>query len=148
MVHRATDMAAVARIINHPKVYGWVSDDCSPEEYEPDERNLYIINEEGTGVIRVDQFNGITCQVHTSTTPDISVPAKDFVLEAIEWGWKNTRYSKIITLVPSFNRLAERLCRSCGFKKEGVITKSFLKGYKLYDQAIYGLSKYDNEGEI
>ena len=148
MVHRATDMDAVARIINHPAVYKWVTDDCSPEEYAPNERNLYIINDDATAVIRVDHFNGVTCQVHTSTTPDITTPAKNFVMEAIEWGWKNTRYAKIISLVPSFNRLADRLARSCGFKKEGVITKSFLKDFRLYDQTIYGLSKYDQKGGI
>ena len=140
-------MEAVSKIINHPEVYGWVSDDCSPDEYVPDARNLYIINDEGPAVIRVDHFNGVTCQVHTSTTPELSGPAKDFVAEAIAWGWENTRYSKIIYLVPSFNRLADRLCRSCGFKKEGIITKSFLKNFKLYDQVIYGMSKYEGEGE-
>jgi hypothetical protein len=143
MVHRATDMEAVAKIINHPRVYGWVTDDCSPDEYVPDRDKLYIINEEKTAVIRVDCLNGATCMVHTSAMPGLSGTAEEFVMEAIKWGWDNTNYSKIVSIFPSFNRMADRLCRLCGFKKEGLITKSFLKNYKLYDQFVYGLSKYD-----
>lgn len=142
MVHKATDMDAVARIINHPEVFGWITDDLSPEVYEPNPQALYIINEEATGVIRVDPFNGVTCQVHTSAMPQLWGNTRKFVKDAIAWGWENTRYSKIISLVPDFNPAAAMLCKRCGFQQEGTIKKSFLKNFKLYDQALYGLSKY------
>jgi len=54
---------------------------------------------------------------------------------------------KIISLVPEFNPLAARLCRVCGLKKEGVLKKSFLKNFKLYDQSVYGMSKYEYKGD-
>lgn len=140
-------MKEVARIINHPQVYNMISDDLSQPPYVPRPYEFYVINEEKTGVIRIDPMNGIMCQVHTSCMPELWGHAKDFVAEAIAWGWENTRYSKIISFVPDFNPLAARLCQMCGFKKEGVIKKSFLKNFKLYDQTIYGLSKYENKGE-
>jgi len=90
MVNRTTDMKAVSHIVNHPRVIGWVTDDLSPDVYVPDETALYIMNSEKTGVIRVDKINGITCQVHTAALPQLWGRTKDFVVEAIEWAWKNT----------------------------------------------------------
>jgi hypothetical protein len=147
MVKKTTDMELVAKIINHPDVYSWVTDDLSPDEYVPDGRNLYIINDEGTAVVMVSPLQSVTCTAHIATTPDLCGTAKDFVQESIKWGWANTRYSKIVCIVPVFNKRVARLCIGCGFKKEGTITKSFLKNFQLCDQDIYGMSKYDSKGD-
>jgi RimJ/RimL family protein N-acetyltransferase len=33
------------------------------------------------------------------------------------------------------------MVKKCGFVKEGLLKKSFLKNWKLYDQEIYGITK-------
>ena len=138
-------MAAVAKIINHPRVYDHLTDDLSPEVYVPDSSRIYIINEEATGVIRLDPLTGTCCLVHIAAMPELWGKTKEFVREVIEWGWANTCYSKAQSLTPVFIPLAIRLAKSCGFKQEGILKKSYLKNFKLYDQVLLGLSKYEHK---
>ena len=143
MIFQSIDKEAISKIYNHPKVYKWISDDCSPRPYEPVINNsfIYLIDETKNGVIRIEPVNSICCQVHTALSPEIWGKGFEFVKNATAWGFQNTRYMKIITLVPEYNRLAISLCKKCGFKQEGIIEKSFLKNWKLYDQILFGLTK-------
>ena len=145
MITRATDMEAVARIFNHPKIYRWVSDDSSIPPYVPDPSQVYLMNDEGNAVVKIDQLNGVTCMVHIATLPELRGRTKAFVEECIEWVFRNTTFSKITSLAPECNRAAVVFGKRCGFKVEGKITKSFLKDWKMYDQILFGLSKYDKE---
>ena len=138
-------MEAVSRIFNHPKVYEWISDDTSVPPFVPDPAHFYLMNEEKTGVVRLEHLNGITCMVHIGTLPELWGRATTFVKEGILWLFENTKYSKIVSLAPENNRVAILFGRRCGFKEEGRITKSFLKNWTLYDQVVLGLSKYDKE---
>lgn len=143
MIHPSNDKEAISKIYNHPKVYKWISDDCSPKPYDPimHESFIYLMDETKNGVIRIEPVNSICCQVHTALMPELWGKGFEFVKNAIAWGFQNTRYMKIITLVPEYNRLAMNLCKKCGFDEEGVIKKSFLKRWKLYDQFLFGLEK-------
>lgn len=145
MVKRTDDMEAVSRILNHPKVYEWISDDTSIPPCTPNPNNFYVMNEEKTVVVRIDQLNGITCMVHIAAIPELWGKTASFVKEGVAWVFKNTTYSKIISLASEHNRAAIALGKRCGFKVEGKITKSFLKNWVLHDQIIFGLSKYDKE---
>ncbi len=145
MVSKTDDMAAVAKIFNHPKVYKWVSDDASIPPYVPGP-GLYLMNDEETGAVRVDKLNGISCMVHIGTLPELKLRTREFALGGIKWLFENTTFSKIISLAPECNRAAVVFGKRCGFKVEGKITKSFLKDWQLYDQVLLGLSKYDKEG--
>lgn len=143
MIFNCRNEKDISKIWNHPRVFGWISDDMSLKGTVPviHDSILYLMNEEKTGVIMVTPVNGITCQVHTATLPELWGNAIDFVKECIEWGFTNTRYLKIITHVPVFNKLAIRLTKKAGFQKEGLMEKSFLKNWKIYDQELWGLTK-------
>jgi len=145
MIERTTDMEAVARIINDPRVCKWVADDTSVLPYVPNPAHFYIMNEEKTGLGRIDQLNGIACMVHIVTLRELRGKTLEFAKEALDWIFKNTTFSKIISLAPEYNRAAIMFGKQCGFKVEGKITKSFLKNWKLHDQIVFGLSKYDKE---
>lgn len=146
MIERAIDMEAVARIFNHPKVYGWVSDDSSIPPYVPLLSHYYIANEEKTAVVRIDPLTGTACMVHIAVLPELwGGQTLAFAKDGIVWVFSNTKYTKIISLAPEFNRMAIVLGQRCGFKIEGKITKSFMKNWVLYDQIVLGLSKYDKE---
>jgi len=141
-VHKTDDLEAVAKILNHPKVYNMVADDSVPFPYEPPP-GLWVTNKEETGVVRIDPMNGICCIVHIATLPELWGKAEAFVMEVIDWGINNTAYSKVVALIPEYNKLTLRLCLKCGFEQEGRIKKSFLKNWKFYDQVLFGLTKTD-----
>lgn len=141
-------MAAVARVFNHPKVYGWVSDDNSIAPYVPDPSHFFLMNKEGTGAVRLDPLTGIACMVHVAALPELWGKTVEFAKEAIDWAFSNTGYSKIISLAPEHNHMAIRFGTRCGFKKEGLITKAIMKDWKVQDMIIFGLSKYDQEEEL
>lgn len=143
MIERATDMNSVSRILNHPKVSKWMLDDCTVLPYTPDPAHMFIINEGKTGLVRIEPLNGVTCMVHIATLPEMRGQTVAFVKECLDWLFENTLFSKVIGMTPECNRAAIVFGKRCGFKVEGKVTKSFLKNWKLHDQVIFGLSKYD-----
>jgi len=140
MVHQTHDINAVNRILNHPKVYDRISDDSSPRPYYAPPEGVYIMDDRRSGVIALQQLNGIACQVHIAALPSMWGRARAFVKQALCWGFMNTQYIKVVALVPDFNLPATRLCHDCGFTIEGVLTKSFLKDWKMHNQTIYGIT--------
>jgi len=135
-------MVAVAKILNHPKVYNMVSDDSVPFPYDPPP-GFWVTNKEETGVVRIDPLNGICCVVHIAAVPELWGNSMAFVSAALEWGLLNTGYNKVIAMIPEYNKLTIKLCLKCGFEQEGRIKKSFLKNWKFHDQLLFGLSKTD-----
>ena len=135
-------MDAVAKILNHPKVYNMVADDSVPFPYEPPP-GFWVMNEDETGVVRIDPLNGICCVVHIAAHPNLWGNAGEFVESVLEWGIVNTGYSKVVAMVPEYNKLTIRLCLKCGFEQEGRIKRSILKNWKFYDQLLFGLTKMD-----
>lgn len=145
MINRCIDIDVISKIITHSDVVNWLTDDNSPKENIPviHPSIIYLVDEKETGVIRVDPMNSISCYVHIATTPKMWGNGHKFVKEAIEWGFKNTGYLKIVALIPVFNKHTINLVMDLGFKKEGVCTKSFLKNWVIHDQLIFGLYKGD-----
>ncbi|MDI6789395.1 MAG: GNAT family protein [Thermodesulfobacteriota bacterium] len=145
MIIPCTDKEDIAHILNHPRVYGWIIDIRSPKEYEPiiHESALYLMDETKAGVIRIDPMNGITCCAHIAALPGMWGKTKEFVKEAIRWGFANTGYMKATAFIPIDNKLAIKLARDVGMVQEGILTKSYLRNWKLLDQIIFGLCKGD-----
>lgn len=142
-MNRTYDMDAISNILNHPRVRGITSDSSCVGEYVPCETDFYIMNEEKTGIIKIDPMNGASCSVHIATLPVLWGKAVAFAKEGINWGFSHTTYMKIIAMVPDYNKMALAFCRRCGFEVEGRIRESFLKDWKLHDQVLFGLTKSD-----
>jgi RimJ/RimL family protein N-acetyltransferase len=138
-------MESIAKIFNHPKVYEWVSDDTCAPPYVPDPNSVFLMNEAKTAAVRIDHLNGVTCMVHIGALPESWGRVSTFVKDGVKWVFEKTRYTKIISFAPVYNKAAIFLGKRCGFKIEGTVTKSFLKNWELHDQVILGLSKYDEE---
>jgi len=145
MVKVCTDIPTIQGILTHPKVRDWLTDDNSSFNYEPviHPQIIYLVNKEHTGVIRIDPLNSMTCSVHIATTPELWGKGAEFALEALTWGFKNTQYSKVVAIIPEYNERTIKLVQKIGFVKEGVITKSFLKRWKVHNQFLFGLYKGD-----
>lgn len=144
MIYNCIDKAKIENIILHPEVINWLTDDNS-KNYEVilHPRIYYLMNETSDGVIRVDPLNGVTCSVHIATLPTLWGQGHKFVQEALEWGFTNTVYQKIVGIIPVYNDRVIKLVKDFKFKEEGRLTKSFLKNWILCDQLIFSLNKGD-----
>lgn len=144
-VNRTFDKEALIKIFNHPMVYGWISDGKSPGFHEPsiNPSIIYLVDDLERVVVQISPLNGISCDVHVAALPEIWGSVDKFVKEAINWGFQNTRYMKAVAMIPSYNKRVLGLAERVGFLREGVLTKSFLKNWKLHDQIILGLCKED-----
>jgi len=144
MIYNCTDKTLIENIILHPKVINWLVDDNS-KNYDViiHPQIYYLMNKRNSGVIRVDPMNSVTCSVHIATLPSLWGNGHDFVKEAIEWGFTNTRYQKIIGIIPVYNERVIKLVKDFNFKQEGILTKSFLKNWVLVDQLVFSLNKGD-----
>lgn len=144
MVYNCINKAVIENIILHPKVITWLTDDNS-KHYDVviHPQIYYLVNEANTGVIRVDPMNSVTCSVHIATLPELWGNGHAFVQEALDWGFANTLYQKIVGIIPVYNEKVIKLVKDFNFKQEGVLTKSFLKNWVLADQLIFSLNKGD-----
>lgn len=144
-VHKSENYEAISKIFNHPKAFRAMSDDLSPDIYDPPP-GFYIMNEAETGVVRVDPVTGTACIVHIATTPDLWGKADVFTRAAIHYGFTHTLYTKILALIPVFNRLTISLCLRCGFVEEGRVSEGIRKNWKDHDMVLLGLTKHSFYG--
>lgn len=141
-VHKTDDLEAVARILNHPRVFRMLADDSTPSPYVPT-GGFHVMNDAKTGVVRIDPMNGICCVVHIAAMPELWGKANEFAMDVITWGFENTLFVKAVAMIPKFNRLTINLCLDCGFVLEGRLIKAFQKNWEYHDLVILGLTKTD-----
>lgn len=144
MIYNCINKTIIESIVLHPKVMTWLTDDNS-KHYEVviHPQVYYLVNEENSGVVRVDPMNSVTCAVHIATLPSLWGHGHEFSQEVLEWIFKNTRYQKVVGIIPAYNDRVIKLVKDFNFKQEGLLTKSFLKNWVLADQIIFGLNKGD-----
>ena len=146
---RSFDYELIRSILTHPRIYPHIADDGSPprEEYRPIESEAiwYVVVrdcEEVLGLWMLHPLNTITYEIHTALLPNAwgsrSIQA---ALELPDWIWEHTPCRRIITNVPSANRLALRFALAAGMTIYGVNPGSYLKNGVLCDQTCLGLSK-------
>jgi RimJ/RimL family protein N-acetyltransferase len=147
-VERTFDFALVKSYITHPRVYGHVSDDsCVPaDRFEPCQLDAVIyalikFDGEPVGVFMFVTENAVTAQVHTCLSPDAWGRSAEAARAAAAWLFASTQFLRINTQIPVCNKLAERLAQKAGMTQYGLCPKSFLKGGRVWDIALYGMSK-------
>lgn len=149
---RSTDYGLIRRILTHPRIWDKISDDYSPpvREYQPIKHDAvwYVVvrdaKPEGAELLGLWMFvpqNGVCWEVHTALMPcawgDVGLEA---ARQLPAWIWANTPCRRIVTNVPSTNRLALHFAVKAGMRIYGVNQASYLKGGKLCDQVCLGLS--------
>jgi hypothetical protein len=145
---RTKDYEVVRRIMVHPRIYPHISDDFSPpaDQYRPVENEAiwYVLAWNGRsclGIWMLVPQNGICWEVHTALLPsawgDTGLRAARLLPE---WIWRNTPCRRIITNVPSTNRLALHFAVNAGMTIYGINAGSYLKDGKLCDQTCLGIS--------
>lgn len=149
-ISRTVDMPLVRSIMTHPRIYAHLADDGSlpPSAFRPAEHPsviyLLVVDESPLGVFMLVPHNTVCYEVHTCMLPRAWGERAEVAARAgTEWMFEHTSCRRIITNVPTCNRLAERFARKCGMAEFGRNPKSFLKGGALYDQILLGISKED-----
>lgn len=157
MIHfeRSFDYDLVRQILTHPKIWPYISDDSSPaaEDYYPieSEQVWYVVvrdiypdtgPEEILGLWMFVPQNGVCWEVHTCLLPCAWGERGQTAARLLPgWIWENTDCRRIVTNVPTPNRLALHFAIRVGMKVYGVNEGSYLKNGALCDQVCLGISK-------
>lgn len=140
------DIKIIKHIVNHPLLSSQLRDDFTKDsEISISTNHLwYLIRKGGevAGVYLIHAHNNICYEVHTALLPVLwgeeSVIAARISFDKL---FTETICEKAITHVPSYNRIALRYARKCGFIQEGINRKSFMKNNKLEDLILLGICK-------
>jgi len=140
-----TNPEQVLEVLNHPKVYKKVRDDLSLRNYKPnvDSTIFLVIKNNGVlcGVVGITPFISASCQLHIALLPAIYGKRGEVAASIRGWVLMNTRYLKFFCIIPTYNKLAIHFAKRCGFKEEGLLTKLFLRDWKLHDMIILGITR-------
>ena len=137
------DLDLINRVILDVVVNDDISDDVSknheiqqlPQTFEC--LGIYQ-DEEIKGLFMLVPQNAVTAEIHTC----LLLRGKEaFQAGLLLLDYLFSKYQKAISYTPSTNKKALFYALRLGFKKEGVLTQSFLKNGELLDQTLVGLTK-------
>lgn len=141
---RTRDMALVASILAHPAIWPHISDDgCTePDPQDNDALHWMLVSDgEPAGVFMLHQHNAACWEVHTCLLPRAwGQPAAQAAQLLLAYAF-GIGARKVITHVPSYNRLALRFAKAAGMTQEGVNRASFAKNGELLDQIMLGITE-------
>ena len=152
MLCTINDFKKVHRILSHESIYPYISDDYCPEEPAKD-LGIFYFSDEIIKVLMPNENSVFICvplssnvySVHSNVLPEgrgkIAVRAGK---DAAMWMFNNTECMTIISFTPTQNKVALMFSSLVGFKRIGILKKSFKKNGVFQDQVITGL----NKGEI
>ena len=138
------DKEWINKIFHADGVFDYISDDFSEKN---DIAGVFlehgiILNPEPGVVFTLHKVNSITREIHVAATPEsrgkraISAGKK-----VLKWIFENTDCLKLISFIPTANRHTILYALKNGFIKEGINEKSLMKGGKLIDQVLVGLTR-------
>jgi hypothetical protein len=149
-VRRATidDSDIIRAVYGSPGTWEAVSDDNTPPLEGIDLSTILsnpvmcVLIVDDAAVFLFHPHNSVMFEMHSAVKPEFRGPqAVEAARMAGFWIFEHTPCMKIITLIPAGNVPAVVLARRGGMVKEGTLTASFLKGGRLIDQYVYGITK-------
>ena len=134
------DYEAIKRIFNDKRIYDYLVDDLTPEDIEPPQGCVYLLSEDGDGLVMVIPRNSVEAEVHIAVLPEARHRAFYYGKKALDWIFEQNVH-KVTAMIPQTNQQVYKYCLKLGFQQEGVNRMSFLKDGKLQDQWLIGLTK-------
>ncbi|PWT72949.1 MAG: hypothetical protein C5B60_08835 [Chloroflexi bacterium] len=146
---RSFDYDLIRSVLTHPRLYRYLADDTSPPAYEftPQQHPAiwYVTVRDDRELLGLWMFvpqNGVCWEVHTALLPNAWGERGQLAARLLPgWMWRNTSCRRIVSNVPTTNRLALHFALKAGMKIFGVNEASFLKNGVLCDQVMLGISK-------
>ena len=143
-VKRSYNVDAIRKVLL--RLFDTIAEDgFSADCIEPDVEGqcwLACIAEETIGYYCILKRNAVTYEIHAQILPEYR---KEYSVESgfavLQWMMDNTDAMKIIAQVPMIYPNVKAFCQRFGFRVEGILTKSYLKGGELVDQWILGVSR-------
>ena len=149
MLCTINDFEKVHRILSHESVYPFISDDYCPEKPAED-LGMSFFGHESIKVLMPNENSVFICvplsnnvySVHSNVLPKSrGKTAVRAGRDAAMWMFNNTECSTIISFTPVQNKVALMFSSLVGFKRIGIIEKSFKKNGIFQDQVITGLNR-------
>lgn len=145
MIRRIVDVDHVRRVFAHPDVWPWLVDDLAPapapDQWRPLDPADVIYLGTDQAVWMAVPTNSVTWDVHSAVLPEArGARAVGWGIEAARWMF-NHGARKLTTSVPADNRAALAFARRCGFRPEGINRLSWLKGGRMLDQHLLGMTE-------
>ena len=146
---RSFDYELIRSVLTHPKIYRYLADDQSPPAYEfcPQQHPAiwYVTVRDDRELLGLWMFvpqNGVCWEVHTALLPNAWGERGQLAARLLpDWMWRNTQCRRIVSNVPTTNRLALHFALKSGMRIYGVNEASFLKNEMLVDQVCLGISR-------
>lgn len=143
------DKKLIHAIVTDPAMWSKIADDSVTDpnlffvSLEP--RFVWILVQDAgvnMGLFLAEKRNYIMYEVHTMLLREAYGNALLIAKEGLKWAFENLiNCKRIITLVPSYNLLADRLCKNAGLQFIGLNRDSYMRNGVLYDTKLYGISK-------
>jgi len=148
---RTENADLVKRILTAPGLWDKITEDNSPapEDFEPVIADsvyylLAVRDKTIVGLFAVHPMTETTYIIHVNILPKFWGNRKEnaqFGKMAVEWVWNNTEAHKLIATVPVIYPHVLGYAQRCGFKREGMLRASYLKGGELHDQYVLGVNR-------
>ena len=151
IVERTKDTVTILSILNDKDIFDSISEDGAKKgEFKPEVNNeMWVKIEQGEDLIGVCNFhaiNAITLQGHIHILKkyrhEHSLRAAKNIYE---WLLNNSKFLKLNVEIPSCHVNVMKYCKSVGFNLEGINRLSYLKGGKVLDQALLGITRSEIE---
>ncbi len=143
LLTRTQDLELVRRVVLDPSVLpGVVDDGMDVAAWTPPAHGIYLKIGDLLGIFCLVPMSTATIEAHTMILPAGRGPlALDATRAAMQWVWDNTRFERIVTQVPDYNRAARMLAIKTGMTEYGYNPGSYLKGGKLMGIHLLGVSR-------
>lgn len=146
IVVRVSKLEIIDSVFKHPEVEDMLFDDSPRDVTYPINDNVFYLaayHEIGEPIGGIGMFirkNMIELDCHCGFMPEFrGAMAVEAGILMNHWIRKYTKFSKLVTCIPSVNKQCQRFVVAIGCKREGVNANSFLKNGVIYDQVYYGL---------
>jgi hypothetical protein len=146
MMAQLTYSPEQVRDITATNDYDVVEDGQSVEHWQPDmKRNGWLLATEfgiTAGLCQLTPMNGTTLEIHPTVVRELRRTHRHAVVAAFfDWIFANTKYTKLVAIIPACYRHVKRFAVEMGLVVEGNISSSTLRGGKLHDQWLLGLTR-------
>lgn len=129
-------------------------DDFAPDpaEFECVEHPLVsfmVVEEAGRdiGVFVVNAHSTVLWEIHEAFLPEAwGMTALRATIEFREWIWRESKCMRLFGQILKSNRLAIRFAKAAGMVEFGVHPESFMKGGKMQNQILVGISRPETGG--
>jgi len=147
---RTANYPLLGELLRNPSLYPFLCDDYSPpiDEAAVAENDgiWYVLARDERGELLgfwlLAPHSAICWEIHTVMALDRrALAALRELIGPGGWLWKNTPCLRLVTNVPAWNGIALRFGLRGGLSEYGRNPESFMKGGRLFDQILLGISK-------